>query len=94
MKSQIQAYAAAAGITLMASLAHPQETSSPAYTPPGGKKMFFPATPRSVPTDQQFWVLVTLMVDRDGKAYEAAAVDSNAPESLEKSAVKNLVSFR
>jgi hypothetical protein len=30
----------------MASLAHPQETSSRAYTPPGGKKMFFPATPR------------------------------------------------
>jgi hypothetical protein len=90
MKSQIQAYAVTAGIALMASLAHPQETSSTAYTPPGGKKMFFPATPRSVPTDQQFWVLVTLMVDRNGKAYEAAAVDSNAPEALEKSAVKNL----
>jgi hypothetical protein len=90
MKSQIRASTAAVAIALLAALAHGQEPSPPAYTPPGGKKMFFPATPRGVPTDQQYWVLVTLMVDRDGKAYEAAAVDSNAPEALERSAVKNL----
>jgi hypothetical protein len=90
MRSQIQAYIPAVAIVLIVSLAHAQEPSSPAYKPPGGKKMFSPATPRGLPKDRQFWVLVTLMVDRDGKAYEAAAVDSNGPEALEESAVKNL----
>lgn len=91
MRSQVQAYTAAVAIgVLMTSLVHGQGSSEPppAYTPPGGKKMFHPGYNDELrKAGQEAWVLLTLMVDRKGKAYEVAVVDSSGFESLENSAV-------
>ena len=74
---------------LMATLAHGQE--SPTYTPPAGKKILMPGYPKELSKPgQEGWVLLTCMVDRHGKAYEVAVVDSNGFEAFEKSAVANM----